>query len=212
MGTLNHRLGVYRALLKLYPKPYQHTYADQMLLTLDDMLTAAPSRTSRTAVLLRAAFDLPLSIVTQQTKYLGGCMAHDMPRYIKITALAAAICLVPFMAALAANSLSQLTGHGALYHTWLWCRPLLAAWVLYLPLAAVVLALGGTAYLALQRRHDWNSLSRIVLLSWPALLVGSAGLGIIAMVFGHDSVHCITGNPVHEIQHWQQTWRCIQQR
>jgi hypothetical protein len=46
--------------------------------------------------------------------------------------------------------------------------------------------------------------------NWPMLLVGFVGLFIVALVLGHDSVHCVTGNPIREVHNWHQTWRCVQ--
>jgi len=45
---------------------------------------------------------------------------------------------------------------------------------------------------------------------WPALAVMLIGLGILALVFGHDSVHCVAGNPFHELRDWHSTWQCVQ--
>jgi hypothetical protein len=48
--------------------------------------------------------------------------------------------------------------------------------------------------------------------SWPILGVGLVALGIVGLVFFHDSARCITGNPIRELHNPSQTWQCILQR
>lgn len=217
MAELKKRFPVYARLLRLYPPAYRAAYGTQMLQTLADMLDDSPGATRHAAIWCRLAVDFPASVAQQQIHYVGGIMAHETPRYIKRNALVGAVLLVPFMLALLANSLDTLTHGQQLYNSWLWRTPVLALWVLWLPLAAAVLTLLSLVTFMIQSRAQYQSGEKRGILadigvSWPLLAVALAGLFVVAAVFGHDSVHCVTGNPVHELQSWHQTWHCIQQR
>ena len=213
MGDLEQRFPFYDKLLRLYPKPYREQYGAQMLQTLADMLDAEPEH--KTSIWFRAIVELPFSLTKQQLLYAGGIMTHQMPHYVKRNAVVSAALLVPFALALIANGLDTLLRNHTLYHSWLWQMPILTIWVLWLPILAALLALVSLLIFfrerSQQERYSFKQLFDIHH-TWPLLAPALAALFIIAMVFGHDSVHCVTGNPVHEIHNWHQTWQCIQQR
>ncbi|HEY5152687.1 MAG TPA: hypothetical protein VII55_01810, partial [Candidatus Saccharimonadales bacterium] len=54
-----------------------------------------------------------------------------------------------------------------------------------------------------QLLSDWQH-------NWPMLVIAALSLGIIALVLGHDSVHCVARNPIGELRHWHATFICIQ--
>jgi hypothetical protein len=128
--------------------------------------------------------------------------------------LSVQLLLVPFALALIANSVDQAINNRTLYESWMWHMPTLAIWILYLPFLSVLIALGTLAAFLVQRaKTQHTSLlkqSLDIYRNWPLVTVGLAGLFILAVVFGRDSVHCVMGNPFHEVQYWHQTWRCIQ--
>lgn len=214
MGPVRCLLDAYRLLLRLYPKAYREQYGEQMVQTLEDMLAAAPAVKQRSEVLFRTAVDLPVSIAQQQILYIGGVMAHEMPRYVKRNAVLAGLLLVPFAAALTANGMDKMFHNQTLYQSWLWHTPALALWVLWLPAAALLVALGSLMVYIFRRSRAMatkpDHRTADVMRTWPLVLMAVVSLGIIAIVFGHDSVHCLTGNPIHEVQHWGQTWHCVQ--
>lgn len=212
MSDLSKRFPRYSRLVRMYPKKYQQEYSDQMLQTLADMLDDAQTKRKRTLIWTRVTLDLPVSIMKQQLTSGGEVMWRDTPDYIKYNAVVAAVLLLPFFVLLL---LDAVTAH-ALYHTWLWKTPVLATWLIVMPAAAFVLSTGTLvrwAFVRIQQggvgyrkvlfdfRHNWTMLTAIVL-----------SLGIIALAFGHDSVHCVTHNPITEARNWHNTWRCIQQR
>lgn len=208
-SNLQRRFPRYSRLLRLYPLAYQKRYAEPMLQTLADMLDDPSS--SRTAVWANVAADLPLSLVRQQFIYLGDIMTHQTPSYIKTTSIISALMLVPFISAVVTNAL--VPSH--LYNSWLWHYRILMVWVLILPALAAALSLATFAVWSVGRYRRgtsfWRSVADISH-NWPMLLLAAAGLFIVALVLFHDSVHCVTGNPVTELQNWHQTWRCILQR
>lgn len=215
MERLGKRFPVYSRLLWLYPAPYRAKYGPEMLQTLADMLDNAPTTRDRSLVRLQAAIDLPVSVIQQDIQYIGGIMANEMPRYVKQNALISALLLVPFMLALIANGFDKAISNQTLYNSWLWHSPLLGIWVLWLPLAATILS-GATLLTFLVRRikqGEGGVLQRALSIQYTWPLVGAllAGLFILAVLFGHDSTHCVLGNPITELRHPQQTWQCINQ-
>ena len=209
------RFPAYSHLLKLYPQSYQHSYREQMLQTLADMVDNAPDGKARAAIWARIAIDFPRSLFIEHVKTTGEIMLHETPSYVKRNALLGGLLLVPFMTALVANSLDKLLYNHSLYSSWLWHAPILAIWVLWLPLGAVLIASFSLAVFLL-RRVQSSPHSRFKILfdirqDWPLIMVAAGALLILAILFGHDSAHCIAGNPIREIRNPQQTWRCIQQ-
>lgn len=215
MTDLRQRFPIYSRLLWLYPPAYRKTYAPQMLQTLADMLDD-PDR-PRAALLnvhARIAGDLIMHAGQQQVTYLGDLFMHDMPTYIRRNTIIGSILLTPFVIALIANALDKLLYNHTLYVSWLWHAPFLALWALWLPLLATILALG-TVVLYLLRRfrtmHSPHNIAADVRSTWPILIVVAGGLFILAVLFGHDSAHCVLGNPLQEATNLPHTWQCIQQ-
>lgn len=215
MNNLNKRFPRYSKLLKAYPKPYREQYGHQMLQTLADMLDDTLSQNRRLAVWVRTAADLPVSVARQQLNYAGGIMAHEMPNYVKRNALASTVLLVPFILALIANGADKVINNRTLYNSWLWHMPVLAIWVLWLPLAAAMIALASlTVFLARQSKSEHTTWFRPLFnlaRNWPLIVTALAGLGVVALVQLHDTAQCVVGNPVHEAHHLHQAWLCVQQ-
>ena len=202
---MGRQRALYERLLKLYPKPYRDHYGEQMAQTLDDMLADQPSQTGRLLVWLRVGLDLAVTIAGQQLMYVGGIMKNETPVYLKRNALIGAVLLVPFWIVIAVNSLNQ----HAVGDSTVWKRTL---WVLLviLPAAAFLLNVGTFMKWAVERKVPlWKSLFDVSH-NWPMLLIAGLGLAITLFVPFHDSVHCVTGNPIQELQNWHDTWRCIQ--
>lgn len=212
MGNLAQRFPYYSSLLRLYPAPYQKQYGEQMLQTLADMLDDPAQH--KAAVWLRAVLDLPFSLTKQNLMYAGDIMKHDTPNYVKWNSTIGAVLLLPFFAALAANGLNRVIYDRDLYHSWLWRTPVVFTWVLVLPVAAALITLISLLVYLYQRERSQHTGWIKGLLDfrhdWPLLLVAILAVSIVGMVRFHDSVHCLTGNPVRETTHFSRTWRCIQ--
>jgi hypothetical protein len=179
------------------------------------MLDDAYSRRNRIIIMARAYIDLPITVSKQQLIYAGETMQQDIPTYIKRNTLIGGALVAPFVLSLCANGIDKLAHHQTLYHSWLWRTPWLALWVLYLPMVALALAITSVAITLLCWDDKTNESAwwfAIFRRSWPVLLIGCFALFILLVVFGHDSVHCITGNPVREMQQWHSTLHCVQQR
>lgn len=209
MGNLDKRFPHYSKLLGLYPEPYRKEYKEQMLQTLADMLDD-PDR-SRRGVWTRTIVDFPLSLIGQQLHYLGGAMANQMPNYIKRNSLLGAWLVAPFFVFLVVNAVFQ----DRVQNTFLWHNNILFMWLIFLPALAVLFNLISLIRWLNDRHHTskkslWRTLFDFKN-NWPALAVILVGLGILALVIGHDSVHCVTGNPVRELHNANQTWQCISQ-
>ncbi len=208
MAKLSARFPVYSRLLKLYPTRYQERYGEQMLQTLADMLDANSSATGRLLVWLRATRDFPASLFSQQWAYAGTVLSRETPRFVQRNALVSGLLFVPFFAIATAN---DLVAH-RLYHTWLWSFDVLVAWIVLLPAFGLLLSTATLfAWLRLNKRSWWQSL-RDIAHNWMMLLPILLGVGILSLVFFHDSVHCVTGNPVRELHNPHATLRCVEQR
>jgi len=201
---LAERFPRYSQLLRLYPARYRKRYGDEILQTLADMLDYAASPAERRRVWVRTALDLPLAATQQQLITIGETM-HESP-FIKRSSIISALLLLPFFAALAVNGLDKALRNQTLYHSGLWSMPWLGLWVLYLPLLAGTIALVSIVII-IMRNHK-ISLSA----TWPLVGVLGVSLSIVGMVLFHDSVHCVTGNPVRELRNARATLSCIEQR
>lgn len=207
---LPRRFPVYSKVLKLYPAAYQQRYSEQMLQTLADMLDDAPSPLRRGVVWLRTIADLPMSLAQQQVHYAGDVLAHETPHFVKRNAFVSLAFFVPFITIVVVN---DATAHG-LYGTWLWNFGVLMTWIIVLPAFGFVLSAATLLVWLLYYRKERGVLRSLldVRHNWPMTLAACLGLGILLLVFFHDSVHCVLGNPVSELRNWHAMWRCIQQR
>ncbi len=212
MDSLNERFPLYSKVLKLYPKTYQKEYGKQILQTTADMLDNAPSATSRLAIWAHVAFDLPINITKQQLQYSGGSYMNRTPTYIKRNSLISCILLIPFFAALIANSIDKVVNNSTLNNSWLWRFPAVGVWALYLPEAALLLALVSyIVYLSknTKSKHS-NLLKRVIDIrrSWPILIPFFLSFGILFILAFHDVGQCWVKNPVHLVGHINQAWQC----
>ena len=200
----------YRQLLRLYPKAYRDRYGEQHLQALADMLDDQPTSGGRAGVWLKISFDFPVSLAHQTIAL------NDTPQYLRLTGLISGLLLIPFLAALTANAFDQAVNHQTLYHSWVWSLPVLRLWVLILPMIAV--ALSAVAFLVyLYRETQARKVSLLAALfnlrkNWPVALAGAAALGILFILFFHDSVHCFVQNPAHLVTHWHAAWVCARNR
>ncbi|HSX30555.1 MAG TPA: hypothetical protein VLE99_01435 [Candidatus Saccharimonadales bacterium] len=170
---------------------------------LDDPEQAKP------AVWARIVVDFPLSLARQQLMYAGGTM-KTMPTYIKHNALIGASFIAPFFVLVSLNALL----HERLYNSVAWHPSLLFIWLIALPTTAIALNLLSLLHYIRQGGASGRSSAWRVLVdlrhNWPVLAVVLVGLGILGLVLGHDSVHCVAGNPLRELANWHQTWACVQ--
>lgn len=209
MKSLYERFPVYSKILKLYPAAYQQRYGEQMMQTLADMLDDAPSPFHRSVIWLRTIVDLPASLAHQQVHYAGNVLSEETPRFVKRNVLVSLGLFAPFVAIVIIN---DATAHG-LYGTWLWSVDVLTTWIVVLPALGFLLsALTLLVWLAQNRKQGVLRSLSDVRHNWPMTLAALFGFGILVLVFFHDSVHCVMGNPVRELRSFHDTWRCIQQR
>jgi hypothetical protein len=203
---LGQRFPIYKILLRLYPQSYREQYGGEILQTLADMLDDAPTRAQRRRIWIHAGIDIAISATKQQATTLGGTMRESS--FIKWSSITSAALLLPFISALIANALDTFVRHQTLYSSWLWREPMLAIWVLYLPLIAG--SVGVISFIAAVWRL--RASQKNVLTAWPLAASCLVALGILGMVFMHDSVRCVTGNPIKEIRNAHATLHCIEQR
>jgi hypothetical protein len=212
MSGLHERFPVYSKILGLYPKPYHRKYETEMLQTTADMLDDAPGLSAKLAIWGKIAVDLPVNITKQQLQYIGGIMQHETPQYIKRNSLIANTLLLPFFAALIANSLDKVINNHTLINSWLWKGPAIELWVLYLPEAALLLALA--SYIAYLRKGVGNKkssvLTRVIDVKhlWPVVVPAAVAFGILCILAFHDSVQCWLQSPTHLAGHISQAWQC----
>lgn len=204
MAHLSKRFPRYSKLLHLYPAGYRKQYGEQMLQTLADMLD--DSERSRSEVWSRLILDFPFSVIKQQLSYTGEAMTNTTPVYIKRTAVLGAWLVAPFFVFVILNSLM----HNRLHQSWAWHSDALFIWLVLLPSLAAIFNLGALLRWVQTRRKigAWRALLDIRS-NWPVLAMAIVAVGILGVVFFHDSVHCVTGNPIRELHNPHQTWQCI---
>lgn len=206
------RFPLYERLLKLYPPDYQRQYSSQMLQTLSDMLDDSPSRTGRLLIWFRLAIDVPVSIVKVQSGNVGAAFLHETPKFILGSSLFSILLLLPFFVALFANSLDVLFFHHRLYASWLWHMPILAVWVLWLPLTAFCLdVISFSAYTFMPQGTSRSSVLKRafdVKHIWPIMVPAVLAFGILFMIIFHDSAHCWLQNPAYFVTRFHQTLEC----
>jgi hypothetical protein len=202
MARLEKRFPRYSTLLKLYPANYQKQYREQMLLTLADMLD--DKQNNKTSIWLRTTLDFPFSVTKQNVLFIGGIMAHETPNYVKRNALIGALLILPFFIFVIANS---LTNHGLVISNSM--KQLFLFLIVGLPAIALVLTIVTFVKWASERKAPfWKSLIDIRH-NWPMAIVSALALLIVLFIPFHDSVHCVTGNPIKELRNIRQTERCI---
>src|SRR5262249_42336425 len=116
----------------------------------------------------------------------------------------------PFAATITANGLDKLINNHTLYNSWLWSRAALVMWVMVLPALAFTLALASYLLFVATNKSKQSFWRRVVDIrhTWPVLITGIIGLGIVFMLLFHDSAHCWVQNPVYFATKWHQTWQC----
>ena len=204
------RFPLYERFLSLYPKAYRDLYGRQMVQTLSDMLDDQPKTLGRLAVWTRVSADLPISVINQNALAFGGSFMHEMPGYIKRNAVISAVLLAPFMLAVTLNALDVALHGRNLYQSWAWATPVLTAWVLWLPVIAFLIACASYLQFALSKKSGTPLLRALfdVKRTWPIVLTGMTGLGILFILQFHDSAHCWIQNPVYFVTKFHQTWQC----
>jgi hypothetical protein len=176
------------------------------------MLDDQPSSFGRINVWLRAAIDLPISIINENTLAIGDNFMKDTPNYIKRNGIVSSILLLPFILAVASNSIDRIFFGHTLYQSWLWSRAAILTWIVILP--ALALALAISSYVTyLVTNHGRRKLSLIQRLfdikhTWPVILTGVFALGVVFILLFHDSAHCWRQNPIDFFTQWHQTWQC----
>lgn len=208
---INKRFPTYRKLLYLYPARYRVQYGEQMLQTLADMLDDAHTSEHKRSIWTRTLLDLPASAMKQQLIYTGDTMSHDTPNYVKYSTLIGAALLVPFFMTVIAASIDNNLHNGVLWHY----RVLFTLFVVLPAIACLLAAVAFTSWIV-ERHHSeqrcWLHELLDIRRNGALLAVLILGLGIVGLVFFHDSVHCVTGNPVRELHNPSQTMHCIEQR
>lgn len=206
---LNKRFPKYSKLLYLYPTAYRKQYSEQMLQTLADMLDDAPAKKS--TIWTRTMLDLPLSAVHQQLSYTGAVMTNDTPKYVKNSALIGAVLLLPFFVLAIAHSVDSGLQNSIYWHF----RVLFTFFVLLPSIAFLLTTVAFVSWLVERRKQEKKSLFAELFdlrRNWYLFTVLIVGLGIVGMVYGHDSVRCVTKNPIRAAEHMSQTLSCIAQR
>jgi hypothetical protein len=158
----------------------------------------------------RITLDFPMSALHQQLSYTGAVMKNETPNYMKRSALAGVAMLLPFPIVIAINSLSDHTLLDS--HVW---KPFYLLLLVALPAVAFLLNSLTFWRWSAERRKTGTGLFRNlfdVRHNWSVVIVAMLGLLFALFIPFHDSVHCVTGNPIRELHNPHQTWQCIQQR
>jgi hypothetical protein len=71
---------IYRALLRLYPKEHREAYGQQMVQTLDDILSDQHSLHGRFSVWLRIAYELPVNILEENLNSMGEISVNKLTK------------------------------------------------------------------------------------------------------------------------------------
>jgi len=209
MGQLEKRFPRYNKLLSLYPLPYRQHYRTELLQTVSDMLDNAPSRTAKMAVWLRVASDLPLSLSKENLAFIGGIMTNQTPAYVKATAILGGLLTLAFFVIVIAAGIN-----GNLHESFWWHPNVLLTWLVILPGIAFLLSCAAFLSWLNQRKKQEKKrfLQELFDLrrNWLLLAVIAVSFGIVTLAFGHDTGHCVNGNPLREIRNAHGVWSCIQ--
>ena len=208
---VHKRFKTYRTLLHIYPDAYRKQYGEQMVQTLADMLDDATSSSKRVSIWTRTLLDLPISAARQQITYTGAVMTAQTPKYVKNSGIAGAALLVPFFVLVIAHALDSQMQNSVFWHF----HVLFTFFVLLPAIAFLLATVALISWLVERRKAEKRSWFKELLdlrRNWFLLAVLILGLGIVSLVYGHDSVHCVTGNPVRELHNPHQTLTCIEQR
>ncbi|MDB5166464.1 MAG: hypothetical protein JWM37_536 [Candidatus Saccharibacteria bacterium] len=202
-------INVYRKVLGAYPKSYQKDYAGEMVRTLEDMLHEEPKITKRARIWTTAFAELPIYVVKLNAAVLGRSYALDTPDYVKRNAAVSIACVVPFLALLSINELDPSVLPTA--PRWTDTYQFLA---IGLPVLAFLLCAATVMRWFFVRRMSGTRSSNNTLVdikhNWPVVLVGSFAFIIVLFMVGHDSVHCLTDNPVNALHNPRATLQCIE--
>jgi hypothetical protein len=212
MSDLHKRFPFYSKLLKLYPSEYQKQYGDQLLQTTADMLDDTSNSAKKKVIWVRVAFNLPVNVVQSQLQYEGSIMWSETPHYIKRNSMIGTLLLLPFVAALVANSLDKVINNHDLYNSWLWKTPVIQLWVLWLPEIAFALIAGTYLYFILNKKKTKriSFLKRLTDIRhyWPVIVPGVLAFGVLFILAFHDSGQCWVHNPSYMVDHLSQEWQC----
>jgi hypothetical protein len=177
----NNELGWYRILVKLYPKAYRQEYEEEMLTTLQEMLSSAESSTEKRQLFFRTLKDYFLSL-TQQSLLATENSFNDAPGYVKRDISISSCLVAPFFLIFAYNVTSLYFHHAVILFGNLEAK----TWIIYsivLPLFALVLSvktcLSGVYGQLL--RHQWRKAIDIVFQDWLFLGVIVASLALVAI-------------------------------
>jgi len=207
------RFPVYSKLLKLYPVSYRQRFEDQILQTTADMIDDTDSFSARLRIWLTLGFELPFNVARAQFQSVDGQLLGQAPKYLKINSLIASALLLPFFAALIANSLNKLINNHSLLNSWLWQRTTALIWVIRLPeIAFLIAACSYFLYVFRPTSADKaSSLRRALNLkgAWPVIIPAGLAFGILFMFAFHDVTACVIQNPVHLMTHLSQAWHCV---
>lgn len=203
MSDLKTRFPLYAKLLRLYPAEYREHYENDLLQTTADMLDHAPGRLERAGIWFQLAIDLPVNITRQQVTYAGGVMMQQTPQYVKHGVVLNALLLIPFFVLIPLNIIHPLpVSWSGVGYTGIFILPVIAFLIGVVTLAWWLFAKNS-------RVHSFRSLLKRLDSHWPLFAAPIVALAIVAFAFGHDSVHCVTDDPVQAIGHLSQTTECM---
>ena len=215
MSNLSRRFPLYSKLIRLYPKHYRQQYGEQLLQTTADMLDESVGTKSKLAIWMRVTINLPINVFHTQLHYAGGIMKNETPSYVKRNSLIGTAMLLPFIAAILANSIDKIINNHTLYNSWAWRLPFLRLWVLWLPEAAFILMAGTYIYFVVKRRENdhVNLIKRVADIShsWPIIVPGILAFGILFIIAFHDSAQCWIHRPSYITSHVSQELSCTNQ-
>jgi len=203
-------LNIYQKLLGMYPKSYRKDYAAEMAQTLQDMLLDQPKRSQRAMIWIAAFAELPLHVIRHNVSVVEHAYSTDMPTYIKRNTRLSASLILPFIVLLTVNELRpsalptapgwtdmyRLLAIGLPAVAFLLSVATMLRWFVATPTAPI----SKTSRALTDIKHNW-----------PIALVGSFALLVVVFMLGHDSAHCIAGNPIKEARNITTTLHCIEQ-
>ncbi|MDL2363245.1 MAG: hypothetical protein QFB86_02600 [Patescibacteria group bacterium] len=203
-------LTLYAKILSAYPKSFQERYADEMTQTLEDMVHDASSSPQRLKIWTAAFAELPVQITKSNFAVAGQAFSEETPGYVKRNTQLSASLLLPFVLLLMLNELRPSA------------LPLTPSWTdiyqfLAIVLPALAFLLCATTILRWwslgRRNHSAKMTVNIADIrhNWPLLVVSILALMIAVFMLGHDSVHCVAGNPITVVRNPTATLHCIAQ-
>lgn len=195
---------VFHTLLLLYPEQYRKRFADEMLLTFEDLYQEKVAQEGQAGILfwLRISFDIFISALEQHRKqmqklgmkkYLGKTLHINKYNIIGLVLLLPffSVFLISLFARIAQGDLTHYNRpvYSLLSHSLLYWFPVLFTWVILFPALAIIVNLVPLIKNIIKKHGSLFEFS-FIRQNAITLLILAVGIGFLAIIKFHDFAPC----------------------